>query len=92
MIQIAVNYRKVRRMLATLAWSCLLIAAASTGSVGAQENEVVDRIVAVVNDDIITLSELNRSMVQARQELAAKYTGQQLDEMVEKAKAILNNL
>ena len=57
------------------------------------EAEIVDRIVAKVNDDIITLSELNRSMVQARQELAAKYTGQQLDEMVEKTKEqILNNL
>jgi peptidyl-prolyl cis-trans isomerase SurA len=57
------------------------------------EAEIVDRIVAKVNDDIITLSELNRSMAQARQQLAAKYTGQQLNEMVEKTKEqILNNL
>jgi len=61
MIQIVVNYRKVRRMLATVAWSCVLIAAASTGSVGAQDSEVVDRIVAVVNGDIVTLYDLNRA-------------------------------
>ena len=48
------------------------------------EAEIVDRILAKVNDDIITLSELNRTMVQYRKELASKYTGQQLDEMIEK--------
>ena len=48
-------------MLATVAWSCVLIAAAATGSVGAQDSEVVDRIVAVVNGDIVTLYDLNRA-------------------------------
>jgi len=52
----------------------------------AAEAEIVDRILAKVNDDIITLSELNRTMAQYRQELAAKYAGQQLDEMIEKTK------
>jgi len=45
----------------------------------------VDRIVAQVNDDIVTLSELNKMMDQARQELATKYTGEQLEQMVQKA-------
>jgi len=50
------------------------------------EAEIVDRILAKVNDDIITLSELNRAMTQYRQELATKYTGQQLEEKVEETK------
>ncbi len=48
--------------------------------------EIVDRILAKVNDDIITLSELNRTMDQYRQELATKYAGQQLDEKIEETK------
>ncbi len=57
------------------------------------EAEIVDRVLAKVNDDIITLSELNRTMAQYRQELAAKYTGQQLAEMIEKTqKQLLEGL
>ena len=48
-------------MLAAVAWSCVLIAAASTGSVRAQASELIDRIVAVVNGDIVTLYDLNRA-------------------------------
>lgn len=55
--------------------------------------EIVDRIVAKVNDDIITLSELNRTMAETRRELSTKYSGQQLDDMVQKAQEqLLNNL
>jgi peptidyl-prolyl cis-trans isomerase SurA len=55
--------------------------------------KVVDRILAQVNDDIITLSDLNREMVEIRQELAGKYAGPQLDEEVKKAeKQVLDNL
>jgi peptidyl-prolyl cis-trans isomerase SurA len=61
MAQKAVNYRKVRCLLATIAWVWLVITTASAGSVRAQESEVVDRIVAVVNGDIVTLYELNRA-------------------------------
>jgi peptidyl-prolyl cis-trans isomerase SurA len=46
--------------------------------------KVVDRIVAQVNDDIITLSELNRAMVPIRQELADKYSGEQLQAELKK--------
>jgi len=55
------KYRNARRILAAVAWSCVLIAAASTGSVRAQKSELVDRIVAVVNGDIVTLYDLNRA-------------------------------
>ena len=48
-------------------------------------SKTVDRIVAQVNDEIVTLSELNRETAQARQELATKYTGEQLEQMVQKA-------
>jgi peptidyl-prolyl cis-trans isomerase SurA len=48
------------------------------------EARVVDRILAQVNDEVITLSELNRRMAKAREELAAKYTGEQLAEMIQK--------
>ena len=39
-----------------------LIIAASAAVAPAQESEVVDRIVAVVNDDIVTLYDLNRAL------------------------------
>jgi peptidyl-prolyl cis-trans isomerase SurA len=55
--------------------------------------EVVDRILAKVNDDIITLSEVNRRMAEYRKELEAKYTGQQLQDMIQKLeKQILESL
>jgi peptidyl-prolyl cis-trans isomerase SurA len=57
------------------------------------EAQIVDRIMAKVNDDIITQSELNRAMAQYRQELASKYAGQQLEEMIAKTREqLLNNL
>ncbi len=55
--------------------------------------KIVDRIVAQVNDDIITLSDLNREMAEIRQDLATKYSGQQLDEEIKKAqKDVLDEL
>jgi peptidyl-prolyl cis-trans isomerase SurA len=45
----------------------------------------VDRILAKVNDDIITLSELNRIMESARKELSAKYAGAALEREIQKA-------
>jgi peptidyl-prolyl cis-trans isomerase SurA len=48
--------------------------------------EVVDRVMAKVNDDIITLSELNRMMEAYRRDLETKYTGQQLEERLEELK------
>lgn len=55
--------------------------------------KTVDRILVQVNDDIITQSELNREMEQVRREMAARYTGEQLDQMVRQAeKATLESL
>jgi peptidyl-prolyl cis-trans isomerase SurA len=55
--------------------------------------KIVDRIVAQVNDDIITQSEINRELAQARQELAAKFTGEQLEaELKKEEKNILEDL
>jgi peptidyl-prolyl cis-trans isomerase SurA len=45
----------------------------------------VDRIVAKVNDDIITLSDLNREMAQIREDLASKYAGEQLEKEIKTA-------
>ena len=42
--------------------------------------KTVDRIVAQVNDDIITLSELNRDLAQTREELKNQFTGEQLEQ------------
>ncbi len=59
----------------------------------AVEAEIVDRILAKVNDDIITLSELNREMDMIRMELEAKYTGKQLEEAVQQyEKQLLDRL
>jgi peptidyl-prolyl cis-trans isomerase SurA len=61
-IQKAISWRNVRHVLATIAGIGILIMAASVGGLRAQQTEVVvDRIVAVVNGDIVTLYELNRA-------------------------------
>ena len=55
--------------------------------------KIVDRIVAQVNDDIITQSEIEREKAQVREELAAKFTGEQLEEELRKQeKSILEEL
>jgi peptidyl-prolyl cis-trans isomerase SurA len=55
--------------------------------------KIVERIVAQVNDDIITLSDLNREMADLRQDLATKFSGQQLEDEVSKAqKDVLEEL
>lgn len=47
--------------------------------------KTVDRIIAKVNDEIITQSELNRAMEPVRKELASRYSGEQLDQAIQKA-------
>ncbi len=55
--------------------------------------KVVERIVAQVNDDIITLSDLNREMNEIKQDLATKFSGQQLEDEIKKAqKDVLDEL
>jgi peptidyl-prolyl cis-trans isomerase SurA len=60
---------------------------------GSAPAKIVDRIVAQVNGDIITLSDLNREMAQIRQELASKFSGDQLAQAIQKAeKEVLDDL
>ena len=55
--------------------------------------KTIDRIVAQVNDDIITMSELNRETAAFRKDLESKYAGQQLEQMIQKAEQqALDNL
>ena len=52
---------KPRRLPPVIVWLWLVVTVATAGFVGAQQSEVIDRIVAVVNGDIITLYDLNRA-------------------------------
>jgi len=62
-------------------------------SVCAAQAKTVDRIVAQVNDDIITMSEVNRAMAPVRQELQAKYAGDELEKELAKAeKMVLDSI
>jgi len=60
-------YRKVNRslnrsgLMALRVWVWFAVSALGVGLGGAQQSEIVDRIVAVVNSDIITLYDLNRA-------------------------------
>ncbi len=57
------------------------------------EARTVDRILAQVNDDIITMSDLSQEMAPYRQELAGKYSGEELEQALQKTeKQILENL
>lgn len=69
--------------------SCLagLLLCLSIGSASAVWAEVVDRVVAVVNDDIVLLSELNQSLAPYHQKIAAAgYTEEQARRMRFKAR------
>jgi len=62
-------------------------------SFSSAEAKTVDRILAQVNDDIITMSDLNKEMAGIRQELASKYSGVELEQATQKAeKQVLDNL
>jgi peptidyl-prolyl cis-trans isomerase SurA len=63
----------------------LLIITSVLFSVCMAEAKTVDRILVKVNDDIITQSELNRTMTSARQELAARFSGARLEQELQKA-------
>ena len=77
----------MNRSLMIILSTLLLLPAASP------QSRTVDRIVAQVNDDIITLSDLNREMADVRQDLSTKYAGDQLEQEVKKAeKMVLDEL
>jgi len=55
--------------------------------------KIVDRVVAQVNTDIITMSQLNRETEVYRKELESKYSGPQLEQWIQKAEQqALDNL
>ena len=60
MIQKIVDYNQ--HFIVGLLCGCIVTTMIWRGSVYAQEPEVIDRIVAVVNSDIITLYDLNRAL------------------------------
>jgi peptidyl-prolyl cis-trans isomerase SurA len=69
--------------------NCLLILGMMLiSSIGLQAQtkpvRIVDRIVAQVNEDIITQSDLNRAMMGIKQELAQKFAGDQLQAEIQK--------
>jgi peptidyl-prolyl cis-trans isomerase SurA len=71
----------------------LLIIPALFLSFCAAETKVVDRILVKVNDDIITLFDLNRQMAPIRPELVARYKGDQLAQETKKVeKQVLDML
>ena len=51
--------------------------------------EVIEEIVAKVNDDIITMSELEREEQGLMAELYRQYTGEALDAQVQQARAVM---
>lgn len=70
-----------------------LIALSCIASAQTAQAKVVDRIVAQVNDDIITLSDINHELIGVREQLAAKYAGDQLEQEMKRAeKAALETL
>lgn len=75
-----------------LAW---LIPAILLLGFGSLEAKTVDRILAQVNDDIITMSEVNRTIKEQgiRQQLAAKYSGDELEQKIQEVqKQILESI
>ena len=55
------NFMKHRHLLAVRVWLWMVVMTAAAGIAAAQETQIIDRIVAVVNSDIITLYDLNRT-------------------------------
>jgi peptidyl-prolyl cis-trans isomerase SurA len=62
-------------------WIILALILCSSGAMA----KTIERILAQVNNDIITLSEFNREMRNVRLQLSAKYKGDQLEQEVKKA-------
>ncbi|MFO7570669.1 MAG: peptidylprolyl isomerase [Smithellaceae bacterium] len=55
----------------------------------AAQAEMLDRIVAVVNDDIITLTELNTAFAPYEDNIVKSYKGQDLDKVLRQQKGLL---
>lgn len=71
-------------------WRKLAVAVALTAAAGsALRAEVVEEIVAKVNDDVITKSDLDSEEDAVLQEMYRRYSGTQLDEQAAKAKKVI---
>lgn len=81
-------------MVKKLYFFCVLFLASFLFTSAAFSGEVVDRIVAVVNDDIIRLVELNRAVAQVEEQIRSKqYPGDIEKEEIYKIRTeVLNNL
>jgi peptidyl-prolyl cis-trans isomerase SurA len=78
----------MKKICLALAMGMLMIAAVIPVS-----GEVVDRIVAIVNDDVITLSELNATFEPYMKRIEAQLAGQDREKVVAEGKtAILNRM
>jgi peptidyl-prolyl cis-trans isomerase SurA len=84
------DYRKAEGIpMKKLFWVIPLILFSLRGA----EARTVDRILAQVNDDIITMSELNQEMAPYRKQLASKYSGEELEQAIQKTeKQVLDEL
>ena len=63
---------------------CILLLGLTAWVPGQGEKRVLERIVARVNDDIITLTEYNNELTRIRNDLNRVYKGEALEEAVEK--------
>lgn len=69
-------------------WLCLGVCAILLGSAGvprtwAQKTQLVDGIAAIVNDDIITITEVREAMGPETEHLSQQYSGVALDQQVQ---------
>ncbi len=62
-----------------------LIPALLLGVLRPAQAEIVDRILVQVNDDIITLSDLNKKLIEYRASFEGKYSGEELAQMMQKS-------
>ncbi|MFQ5694694.1 MAG: SurA N-terminal domain-containing protein, partial [Terriglobia bacterium] len=81
----------MKRVLLTLVALSVALAGSARAQEAASENKrtVLEEIVARVNNEIITLSALERSRRLLRQELSTKFSGTQLEEEYKKQEADL---
>ncbi|MDI9569642.1 MAG: peptidyl-prolyl cis-trans isomerase [Pseudomonadota bacterium] len=75
----------MKKICLAIMMAAALASAVSVPAVG----EVVDRIVAIVNDDVITLSELNESFDPYLKKIEAAMTGQERERMIAEGKATI---
>ena len=80
---------KIKKMLIT----CLCAIFMSTGFTSFCQAEVLDKVIVVVNDEVVTQREFDRLFMQVQKMLETNFQGQELDQRMEEAeKNILEQL